>query len=114
MDAGSRARTLLPGLADEALSGRIEPGPLAGAPRSGRRCPARCAASWTARSVYTRPGATRYATAAQLSAEERLVAQAQTQGRRSCRVSWPRGVWALTRRCWKRSCASARRMHASA
>ena len=32
------------------------------------------------RSVYTRPGTTRYATAAQLSAEERLVAQAQTQG----------------------------------
>ena len=30
-------------------------------------------------SVYTRPGATRYATAAQLSAEERLVAQAQAQ-----------------------------------
>ena len=30
-------------------------------------------------SVYTRPGTTRYATAAQLSAEERLVAQAQAQ-----------------------------------
>ena len=32
------------------------------------------------RSVYTRPGTARYATAAQLSAEERLVAHAQTQG----------------------------------
>ena len=30
--------------------------------------------------MYTRPGTARYATAAQLSAEERLVAQAQTQG----------------------------------
>ena len=31
------------------------------------------------RSVYARPGAARYATAAQLSLEERLVAQAQAQ-----------------------------------
>ena len=32
------------------------------------------------RSVYTRPGVARYATAAQLSAEEQLVAHAQAQG----------------------------------
>ena len=32
------------------------------------------------RSVYTRPGAARYATAAQLTLEEQLVAHAQTQG----------------------------------
>ena len=32
------------------------------------------------RSIYTRPGVARYATAAQLSMEERLVAHAQAQG----------------------------------
>jgi hypothetical protein len=32
------------------------------------------------RSIYTRPGVARYATAAQLSMEERLVAHAQTRG----------------------------------
>src|SRR5208282_4491324 len=32
------------------------------------------------RSIYTRPGVTRYATAAQLSLEDTLVAQARTQG----------------------------------
>src|SRR6266700_1671542 len=47
--------------------------------RNGRHSPARCAASWTAASVYTRPGTMRYATAAQLAAEERLIAQAQAQ-----------------------------------
>ena len=73
------AQELLLGLAEEALSGRIEDvvsleapewPPL---PRSLRR-------ELDGRSVYTRPGTARYATAAQLSAEERLVAQAQTQG----------------------------------
>src|SRR6266568_3069720 len=37
--------------------------------RNGRHSPARCAASWTAASVYTRPGTMRYATAAQLAAQ---------------------------------------------
>jgi hypothetical protein len=67
------------GLADEALSGRMgdvvsleapEWPPLPGALRR----------ELDGRSVYTRPGTARYATAAQLSAEERLVAHAQAQG----------------------------------
>src|SRR5262249_21839758 len=70
---------LLLGLAEEALSGRTEDvvcleaqewPPL---PRSLRR-------ELDGRSVYTRPGTVRYATVAQLSREERLVAHAQTQG----------------------------------
>jgi hypothetical protein len=73
------ARDLLFGLAEEALSGRAEDivcleapewPPL---PRSLRR-------DLDGRSVYTRPGTARYATAAQLSAEEQLTAHAQTQG----------------------------------
>ena len=40
----------------------------------------RCADELDGRSIYTRPGVARYATAAQLSMEERLVAHAQTQG----------------------------------
>ena len=73
------AQELLHGLADEVLSGRagtvvcleaLEWPPL---PASLRR-------ELDGRSVYTRPGATRYATAAQLSVEEKLIAQAQAQG----------------------------------
>jgi hypothetical protein len=72
------SQELMLGLADEALSGRTgdvvcleAPGwpPL---PRSLRR-------ELDGRSVYTRPGTARYATATQLSREERLVAHAQTQ-----------------------------------
>ncbi len=48
--------------------------------RSGRRCPPSLRRELDGRSVYTRPGVARYATAAQLSAEERLVAHAQAQG----------------------------------
>ncbi|MGH3221081.1 MAG: ATP-dependent DNA helicase [Streptosporangiaceae bacterium] len=77
MDA-TAAQQLLLGLAEEALSGRAGdvvcleapewpplPGPL-------RR-------ELDGRSVYTRPGTARYATGAQLSLEDRLVAQAQAQ-----------------------------------
>jgi conjugative relaxase-like TrwC/TraI family protein len=76
--APGSAEALLTELADEALSGRIEPVVCVSAPEwppllaSLRR-------ELDGGSVYTRPGLTRYATAAQLSAEERLVAQAQAQ-----------------------------------
>ena len=70
------AQQLLFGLADEALSGRagevvsLEAPEWPPLPTSLRR-------ALDGRSVYTRPGTARYATATQLSAEERLVAQAQ-------------------------------------
>ena len=73
------ARELLFGLAEEAVSGRAEDivcleapewPPL---PRSLRR-------ELDGRSIYTRLGTARYSTAAQLSAEEKLTAHAQTQG----------------------------------
>ncbi len=73
------AQELLFGLAEEASSGRggdvvcLEAPQWPPLPRSLRR-------ELDGRSVYTRPGTARYATAAQLSAEERLVAHAQTQG----------------------------------
>jgi conjugative relaxase-like TrwC/TraI family protein len=73
------AQELLLGLAEEALSGRskdvvcLEAPEWPPLPQSLRR-------ELDGRSVYTRPGTARYATAAQLSAEERLVAHAQTQG----------------------------------
>ena len=75
----SAAQQLLLGLTDEALSGRtgdvvcLEAPEWPPLPRSLRR-------ELDGRSVYTRPGVTRYATAAQLSLEERLVAHAQAQG----------------------------------
>jgi hypothetical protein len=73
------AQELLLGLAEEALSGRsgdvlcLEAPEWPPLPRPLRR-------ELDGRSVYTRPGTARYATATQLSAEERLVAHAQTQG----------------------------------
>jgi hypothetical protein len=72
------ARELLLRLADEVMSGRagdvvcLEAPEWPPLPQSLRR-------ELDGRSVYTRPGITRYATAAQLSTEERLVAQAQAQ-----------------------------------
>jgi len=77
MDAAV-AQELLHGLADEALSGRagdvvcVEAPEWPPLPSSLRR-------DLDGRSVYTRPGTACYATAAQLSMEERLVAQAQWQ-----------------------------------
>jgi hypothetical protein len=72
------AQELLLGLAEEALSGRsgevlsLEAPEWPPLPASLRR-------NLDGRSVYSRPGVARYATAAQLSLEERLVAQAQAQ-----------------------------------
>jgi hypothetical protein len=73
------AQTLLIGLADEALSGDIEHVVSLEAPQW-PPLPDALRRQLDGRSVYTRPGTERYATAAQLSAEERLVAQAQKQG----------------------------------
>ena len=76
--SGRAARELLLGLAEEALSGRggdvvcLEAPEWPPLPASLRR-------ELDGRSVYTRPGTARYATAAQLSAEERLVAHAQAR-----------------------------------
>ena len=76
---GARAaQELLVGLAEEALSGRVgdvvclEAPPWPPLPAGLRR-------QLDGRSVYTRPGTAWYATAAQLSMEEKLVAQAQAQ-----------------------------------
>ncbi len=70
------AQQLLLGLADEALSGRAGEVVSLEAPEW-PLLPASLRRGLDGRSVYTRPGTARYATAAQLSAEERLVAQAQ-------------------------------------
>ena len=71
------ARELLLGLAEEALSGGqvvcLEAPEWPPLPLSLRR-------DLDGRSIYTRPGVARYATAAQLNLEERLVAHAQAQG----------------------------------
>jgi TrwC relaxase/AAA domain len=78
MDAAA-AQQLLAGLAEEALSGRsgdvvcLEAPEWPPLPGSLRR-------ELDGRSVYTRPGVTRYATAAQLSLEDTLMARARTQG----------------------------------
>ena len=77
MDAQA-ARELLLGLTDKALSGRIgevvclEPPEWPPLPQSLRR-------ELDGRSIYTRPGVARYATATQLSMEEWLIAHAQAQ-----------------------------------
>jgi hypothetical protein len=73
------ARELLVGLAEEALSGRMGDVVCLEAPQW-PPLPAALRRELDGRSVYTRPGVARYATAAQLSAEERLVAQAQARG----------------------------------
>ena len=70
---------LLFGLAEEALSGRSGEVVCLEAPEW-RPLPASLRRERDGRSVYARPGIARYATAAQLSMEERLVAHAQTQG----------------------------------
>jgi hypothetical protein len=73
------AQELLLGLADEALSGRtgqvvcLETPEWPPLPASLRR-------QLDGRSVYSRPGVARYATTAQLTLEEQLVAHAQAQG----------------------------------
>ena len=77
MDARA-ARELLAGLADEALSGRAGDVVCLEAPQW-PPLPASLRRELDWRSVYTRPGTARYATAAQLSMEDKLLAQAQTQ-----------------------------------
>ena len=72
------ARELLLGLAEEALSGRVGDVMCLEAPEW-PPLPASLRRELDGRSVYTRPGVARYATAAQLSAEERLVAHAQAR-----------------------------------
>jgi len=73
------AQELLLGLAEEALSGRtgmvacLEAPEWPPLPQPLRR-------ELDGRSVYTRPGVARYATTAQLSLEDKLVAHAETQG----------------------------------
>ena len=73
------AQELLLGLADEALSGRTGEVACLEAPEW-PPLPASLRRQLDGRSVYTRPGAARYATTAQLTLEDRLVAHAQTQG----------------------------------
>jgi conjugative relaxase-like TrwC/TraI family protein len=77
MDAKS-AQELLHGLADEVISGRAGDVVCVEAPQW-PPLPASLRRELDGRSVYTRPGVARYATAAQLSMEDKLVAQAQTQ-----------------------------------
>jgi AAA domain/TrwC relaxase len=73
------AQELLLGLAEEALSGRVGQVACLEAPEW-PPLPASLRRELDGRSIYTRPGVARYATAAQLGLEERLVAHAQTQG----------------------------------
>jgi AAA domain/TrwC relaxase len=77
MDARA-AQELLTGLADEALSGRAGEVACLEAPQW-PPLPSTLRRELDGRSVYTRPGIARYATAAQLSVEDKLVAQAQAQ-----------------------------------
>ena len=82
MPAGTRqmspqaAQALLLGLADEAVSGRTWEVVCLEAPEW-PPLPASLRRELDGRSVYTRPGAARYATDAQLTMEEQLVAHAQ-------------------------------------
>jgi hypothetical protein len=73
------ARELLLGLAEDVLAGRTGQVMCLEAPEW-PLLPASLRRQLDGRSVYTRPGAVRYATAAQLTLEEQLVAHAQAQG----------------------------------
>jgi hypothetical protein len=77
MDARA-AQELLAGLADEALSGRAGDVMCLEAPQW-PPLPASLRRELDGRSIYTRPGVARYATAAQLSMEDKLIAQAQAE-----------------------------------
>ena len=76
---GAAAQELLLGLAEEALSGRAGDVVSLEAPEW-PPLPAALRRELDGRSIYTRPGTARYATRAQLSMEDQLVAQAQRQG----------------------------------
>jgi len=73
------AQALLLGLADEAVSGRSGEVVCLEAPQW-PPLPVSLRRQLDGRSVYTRPGAARYATTTQLTLEDRLLAHAQTQG----------------------------------
>jgi hypothetical protein len=73
------ANELLLGLAEEALSGRTGEVVCLDAPQW-PPLPASLRRELDGRSVYTRPGTERYATVAQLTVEDNLVAHAQAQG----------------------------------
>ena len=73
------AQELLLGLAEEVLSGRTGEVVCLEAPEW-PPLPHPLHRELDGRSVYTRPGVARYATTAQLSLEQKLVAHAQTQG----------------------------------
>ena len=77
MDAQA-AQELLLGLAEEAVSGRARDVVSLEAPEW-PPLPASLRRELDGRSVYTRPGVARYATAAQLSMEAKLVAQAKAE-----------------------------------
>ena len=77
--SAEEALELLLGLPDEALSSRTGQVVCLEAPEW-PPLPASLRRELDGRSVYSRPGAARYATTAQLTLEERLVAHAQTQG----------------------------------
>jgi conjugative relaxase-like TrwC/TraI family protein len=79
------ARELLLGLAEEALSGRTDKVVCLEAPEW-PPLPLSLRRDLDGRSIYTRPGVARYATAAQLSLEERLVAHAHAQAQGAPRV----------------------------
>ena len=74
--SAEHAQELLHGLAEEAISGR-DGGVVCVEAPAWPPLPASLRRELDGRSVYTRPGVARYATAAQLSMEEKLVAQAQ-------------------------------------
>ena len=77
--APGAAQALLASLADQALSGVVEDVVCLEAPQW-PPLPAALRRDLDGRSVYTRPGTARYATAAQLSAEELLITHALAQG----------------------------------
>ena len=91
------AQELLLGLADEALSGRTGEVVCLEAPQW-PPLPASLRRQLDGRSVYTRPGAARYATTAQLTLEDNWSRTRRPKARRGCRATWPRAALAPTRR----------------
>jgi hypothetical protein len=80
------AQELLLGLAEEALSGRTGQVTCLDAPQW-PTLPASLRRQLDGRSIYTRPGAARYATTAQLTLEDNLVAHAHAQARGAPRLT---------------------------
>ena len=101
------AARLIEELADRALAGEAGPVECLTAPEWPAP-PPDLIRDLDGRSIYTRPGASRYATHVQLSREEELVQRAQRTGRRACRARRPRSSSARPWRTWRRGCASRR------